>query len=138
VPFDDRVEFFIQAFQKIGYRETDNRAFEFGYQKVAIYTASDRTVNHMARQRFWGGGWLSKCGALEDIVHPDLECLQGDPSPLAAANGSYGEVTQVLKRGWWVAAVNLCLFRCCWVAFRFLLYRIAHPSWILSNIRRRG
>src|SRR5438105_3720635 len=54
VPFDDGIEYFIQAFARLGYAPCNSRDFEFGYQKVAIYTTSDHRVLHMARQRFFG------------------------------------------------------------------------------------
>ena len=126
VPLDDNVDAFIQAFAKLGYIPCNNQDFEFGYQKVAIYTSSDQRVLHMARQHFWGKGWLSKLGCLEDIIHADLKCIEGDPSPIAVQNGSYGEVSQILKRSWWAAFTRFCLFRCSWAAFKFWLYRRAH------------
>src|SRR5262249_6231669 len=110
------------------------REYEFGYQKVAIYTTNNRRVRHMARQHFLGRGWLSKCGSFEDILHADLECLEGDPSPFVL---SYGQVEQILKRSWWSALVNLCIFKCLWHAFKFWLYRLRHPSWIWSNLLKR-
>jgi hypothetical protein len=137
-PFEDRIDFFIQEFADIGYEPSNNPEFEFGYQKVAIYTSSDRRVQHMARQHFLGRGWLSKCGSLEDILHPDLQCLEGNPSPWLAPWRSYGQVEQILKRSWWSAVINLYIFRCLWHAFKFWLYRLRHPSWIWNNIFRRG
>src|ERR1700719_1949278 len=62
VPFDETVSGFIQAFETLGYRATQNRAFEFGHQKVAIYANAVGVVTHMARQHFFGRGWLSKPG----------------------------------------------------------------------------
>lgn len=137
VDFDDRIEFFIEAFATLGYVPSDTSKFEFGYQKVAIYAGDDGRVTHMARQHILGRGWLSKCGNLEDIIHPDLECIEGDPSPLLTNwGGSYGKVSQVLKRTWWSAIINLCILRCAWAALRFGLYRVLHPSWFWSNITR--
>ena len=133
IPFDDKIEFFIDAFATSGYKPCNGCKFEFGYQKVAIYANADHRVQHMARQQFLGRGWLSKCGSLEDILHSDLQCIEGDPSPWAH---SYGKVEQILKRSWWSALVNLCIFRCIWAAFKFWLYRLIHPSWIWSNILR--
>lgn len=138
VDFNDDVDYFIQAFATIGYTPCTSRDFEFGYQKVAIYAFSDRRVKHMARQHFFGRGWLSKCGSLEDILHSDLQCLEGDPAPLLAPWRSYGRVEQILKRSWWSAIVNLCIFRCLTHAFKFWLYRLRHPSWIWNNLLRRG
>lgn len=128
---DDSIEAFVSAFATIGYKPCGTNAdFEFGYQKVAIYASSERRVLHMARQHFLGRGWLSKCGVLEDILHSNLQCLEGDPSPWMVALGkTYGKVEVILRRSWWSAMLNLCLFRCAWHAFRFCLYRVGHPSW---------
>ena len=120
VPFDDSVECFIQAFETLGYRPSGNATFEFGLQKVAIYATTTRIVRHMARQHFLGWGWLSKPGKLEDMLHPDLESIEGDPSPTSF---EYGTVAQILERSWWTAA-RYGLFRCWWAAFRFWLFRI--------------
>jgi len=109
--------------QRFGYRKCQSNAFEFGFQKVAIY-ANDLGVTHMARQHFWGRGWLSKLGEEEDILHLKLADIQGDPSPNA---GQYGEVAQILKRSWWTAIVRLCLFRSSWAAFKFWVYRRVIP-----------
>jgi hypothetical protein len=139
VDFINEVDYFIQAFATIGYKPCTNRDFEFGYQKVAIYAASDRHVLHMARQHFLGRGWLSKCGDLEDIQHANLDCLEGDLSPFLVMLGrTYGQVEQILKRSWWSALINLCLFQCFSHAFKFWFYRLRHPTWIWSNILRRG
>src|SRR5882762_2034584 len=89
---------FAEVFEKqFGYRTCQGSAFEFGYQKVAIY-ANALGVTHMARQHFWGHGWLSKLGGEEDIFHSHLADLEGDMAPWA---GQYGLVAQVLKRSWW-------------------------------------
>jgi hypothetical protein len=53
----------MEAFQKsLGYQACNHSDFEFGYQKIAIY-ADALAATHMARQRFLGGGWLSKVGS---------------------------------------------------------------------------
>jgi hypothetical protein len=113
--------------KKFGYRKCQSTAFEFGYQKVAIY-ADDLGVTHMARQHFCGWGWLSKLGQLEDIVHPELADVEGDTAPTAQ---QYGRVAQVMKRSWWAALTRLCLFRCCWASLKFWLYRRVIP-WDLT------
>jgi len=100
--FNDRVDTFVEAFGKLGYKKCDNREFEIGYQKVAIYATAAGRVKHMARQHAFGKGWLSKMGELEDILHPRLGDIEGDPSPLATG---YGEVTQILKRNWLIAII---------------------------------
>lgn len=131
----DHLDNFVKAFTALGYRPCDKRRFEFGYQKVAIYATSDKRVKHMARQQFFGRGWLSKCGGLEDILHADLKCIEGDPSPvIAAIIGSYGAVEFILSRSWWRAVISLCLLRSTWAALRHWLYRLGHPSWMWSNL----
>lgn len=138
-PLDDSIDAFIRAFSALGYRPCDSQDFEFGYQKVAIYASDDRQVLHMARQHLLGRGWLSKLGEMEDISHADLRCIEGDPSQIAVTmKGSYGQVAQILKRTWWAALVNLCLFRCMWASTRFWFYRLKHPSWILDNLKEEG
>jgi hypothetical protein len=135
-PLDDSIHAFLQAFARLGYAPCDNPDFEFGYQKVAIYATSDGRVKHMARQHFLGRGWLSKCGSLEDILHANLQCIEGDPSRWEEALGrSYGQVKQILKRSWWTATVHRCLFRCFWEAAKFWLYRLMHPSWDMKRNR---
>jgi len=115
------VDYFVQGFAVLGYRPCESRAFEFGYQKVAIYR-SDQGVTHMARQEFFGRGWLSKLGIDGvDIFHEQLEDVAGSMSPMA---GQYGMVAQVLKRSWWSALIDLSLFKCIWFALRFRLYRL--------------
>jgi hypothetical protein len=120
IPHNLKVETFAQAFRKLGYERTDNRGFEFGYQKVAIYAWDEDTTTHMARQHFFGKGWLSKPGMLEDVLHPTLESLESD---FPYNVGDYGRVLAVLKRSWWTGLRSLCLFRCAWHAFRFWIYR---------------
>lgn len=102
VPLDDTVECFVAAFATLGYEKCQSASFELGYQKVAIYANNLRIVRHMARQRLFGGGWLSKIGDYEDIFHRQLSDIETDPSP---ALFGYGEVKQVLKRTWLTAAL---------------------------------
>ena len=116
------VGYFVQGFRLFGYEPCESRAFEFGYQKVAIY-ANDSGATHMARQHFWGRGWLSKPGRLEDILHYELEDIEGDMSPRAM---EYGKVAQILKRSWW-AALRLGLLRGWWAALKVQIYRLANP-----------
>lgn len=134
-PLDDGVDAFVESFSRLGYERCVGSidvcsAFEIGYQKVAIYATHDHCVLHMARQHFFGKGWLSKCGLLEDIQHADLRSIEGDPSPLVAAMGqTYGEVAAILRRSWWSALTHYCLFRCAWAALKFWTYRKKHRQW---------
>ncbi len=123
IPRNRKVDSFVAAFEQLGYERCDNRDFEFGYQKVAIYAWDMNTTTHMARQHFLGRGWLSKPGILEDILHPTLESIESEP-PHGGAD--YGIVFQVMRRNWWKGLLNLCLFRCAWYAVVFWLYRLRH------------
>lgn len=114
------VSYFVQGFATLGYKPCSRREFEFWYQKVAIY-ANNYGVTHMARQRFFGRGWISKPGELEDIIHKDLRDIEGD---MATAASTYGEVNQILKRSWWCAVRNGCFFRCFWHSLKFTLCRV--------------
>jgi hypothetical protein len=114
-------EFMAVFQQKFGYRACNNSDFEFGYQKIAIYADALGTT-HMARQRFLGGGWLSKLGSNEDIVH-------GEPQDIYCI--TYGGVAQYMKRSWWTALKTLCLFRCVWETVKFRIYR-AVVRWDLT------
>jgi hypothetical protein len=115
------VDHFLLRFSLLGYRPCGlDDSFEFGYQKVAIYV-NDQGVTHMARQHLLGLGWLSKLGDMEDILHRNLEDIEGE---MSVAGYEYGRVAMVLKRTWWSAIVKLCLFRCIWNAFKFWLYRL--------------
>jgi hypothetical protein len=133
IPRNRRVQTFVQAFERLGYRPCgkDSSSFEFGYQKVAIYAWDPDTTTHMARQQFFGKRWLSKPGAYEDILHDTLECIASDP-PYRDAD--YGEVLEILKRSWWTALINLCIFRCVWHASKFAFYR---GIWQLVEAKRR-
>ena len=131
IPHDTKVDTFVKAFERLGYRRCDSDDFEFGFQKVAIYACDADTTTHMARQQFFGKGWLSKPGILEDILHETLESIASDPQ--YQRNG-YGHVFQILKRSWLTALCRLCLFRCGWYAFRFWIYRLMHRSWKTDGI----
>ena len=119
VPLNDMVDSFIQAFGTLGYYQCDNPSFEFGYQKIAIYIDSTGSVSHMARQSFWGYGWLSKLGPNEDILHPDLSNV----SSHLYLNYAYGNAQRFLKRSWWTAFIRLQLITCAWHTFKFWCFR---------------
>ncbi len=81
---------FVQAFRTLGYVECDNRDYEMGFKKVAIYATLDqpRKPKHMARQ-LPGGAWTSKLGPGPDIIHATLECIEGH---------QYGNVAIIMRK----------------------------------------
>jgi hypothetical protein len=87
VPQKETLEAYIQAYRTLGYEPCNDEKLESGYQKIAIYVASNRIPTHAARQ-LANGKWTSKLGWLEDIEH-ELDGLIGD---------RYGVVGQILKR----------------------------------------
>lgn len=88
LPYVETLDNFVQAFQTIGYEVCDNAELEHGYEKVAIYVASDGRPKHMARQ-LPSGMWTSKLGDLWDIMHDNLQGVECD---------DYGKAIQFLKR----------------------------------------
>lgn len=118
-------QYFADVFEKrFGYRQCQTPAFEFGYQKVAIY-ANALGATHMARQHLWGKGWLSKLGVWEDVVHSEPTHVCGSIDPLA---GEYGVVALYMKRPWWRAVATLCIFRLLKQAIRLQMIR-----WLLGR-----
>ncbi len=122
IPAEAPPEYFVTGFASIGYKPCTSRKFEFGFQKVAIY-ANDVGVTHMARQRLFGFGWLSKLGDWEDIYHAELEDIEGDMSAIA---NQYGKVTLVLKRSWKSAIKYRCIPRAIQVTRELWKYRRTH------------
>jgi hypothetical protein len=137
-PLDESIEAFTKAFQTIGYATFISEKFEFGFQTVAMFATNDGLVRHMARQHFFGIGWLSKCGNLEDILHFDLRAVEGDPSAFLAAMGfgTYGQVCRIMRRPWAAAVREGGLLRMVIAAASHFSFRLRHPSWIYDNIRR--
>jgi hypothetical protein len=115
-------EYFIAGFSKIGYKSCKSKRFHPGFQKVAIY-ANDIGVTHMARQRFFWRGWLSKLGDWEDIYHAKLEDVEGD---MSATAHQYGKVVCILKRSWWAAIKHGCVSRSIRITRELREYRRAH------------
>jgi hypothetical protein len=89
VPREETVGAFILAFGTIGYQICKGFDLDVGFQKIALYTDNTNTPTHVARQ-LPDGRWASKLGSSEDIEHPDLQGLEGEPG--------YGTVTVILKR----------------------------------------
>jgi hypothetical protein len=114
---DYNLDNFLLAYSRVGFRECQGDHFEFGFQKIAIYSEQlygDEWPQHTARQTLFGHGWLSKLGHGEDIMHESLDDLQGT---------TYGRVVRRMKRGWlralreswsiWIGAtVRHWVYRC--------------------------
>jgi len=69
--------------------KTNNRDFEKGYDKIALFVDKHGLPSHAARQTETGA-WKSKMGEFEDIEHESLSALEGDDN--------YGTVVRILKR----------------------------------------
>lgn len=89
IPRKETIEAFQQAFETLGYEVCQGDALEEGFQKIAIYTNSNKIPTHVARQ-LPTGKWTSKLGSLEDIEHNNLQGLTGNPG--------YGEVACIMKK----------------------------------------
>lgn len=88
VPRTLTLESFIAIYEREGFEPCDTHIHEFGYEKVAIYLASDGLPSHAARQ-LPDGRWTSKLGEWPDIEHDSPEVLEGD---------YYGQVSSVMRR----------------------------------------
>lgn len=86
IPRSETIETFIKAYETLGYTICDNAEYEDGFEKVAIYVASNGKPTHADRQ-LSNDLWTSKLGRLEDIEH-SLDGLVGS---------IYGSVAVIMK-----------------------------------------
>jgi hypothetical protein len=93
LPVDTKVEVIVAFFAYLGYKAMTDHSRIRGQEKVAIY-AYKNSATHVARQTF-SGEWVSKLGTKQDIIHSNLECLEGRPSAVVAR---YGTVKVILGR----------------------------------------
>jgi hypothetical protein len=114
---------FLKAYETVGFVSCGvNGSFEFGFQKVAIYSEldpfGDEWPQHTARQTFWGKAWLSKMGFAEDIRHDSTKALEG---------ASYGRVIVYMKRSWFQAIFSPSSV---WMraTLAHFFYRRLHPT----------
>jgi hypothetical protein len=84
---EETLSAFREVFARLGYAVCDAEDVEAGYEKIALFADADGVPTHVARQ-LPGGGWTSKLGRMEDIVH-ELHDIAG---------ALYGSVVQVMKR----------------------------------------
>jgi hypothetical protein len=89
VPEEATLPAFTKAYEDLGFKICDERAFEDGFDKIAIYANRIGTITHAARWWREDNGWSSKLGEENDILHHTLEALEGF---------SYGAVVQIMKR----------------------------------------
>lgn len=114
---------FLRAYTTVGFRECPTKHYEFGYQKIAIYSdfdSGEEWPQHTARQTLFGRGWLSKLGDAEDIWHKSLADLEGD---------KYGRVVRYMKRSWKRALLDPSST---WFSatMRNFIYRVQRPQGI--------
>ena len=97
---DYNLDNFIRAYEKVGFHICADDRFEFGFQKIAIYSEEnfgEEWPQHTARQTLFGRGWLSKLGRGEDIRHASTRDLEGQ---------AYGRVVRYMKRNWLRASID--------------------------------
>ncbi len=88
VPKQHTVAAWIAALRTQVFTTCEDGHREDGFEKVAVFANSDGEPTHAARQ-IRDGRWTSKLGDGHDIVHTDLESLEGE---------YYGKVVQFTKR----------------------------------------
>lgn len=82
-----RIESLEEVFCSLGYKRCESEEREEGFEKVALYADGD-VWTHASRQ-MPNGGWKSKLGMEEDVVHPTARSASGK---------SYGTVYCIMRR----------------------------------------
>lgn len=79
VPREATVPAFIQAYGTLGYDLCEDGKLEPGLEKIAIFVKiqDGRQVPTHASFQLESGQWTSKMGPLEDIVHQDVNDVNG-------------------------------------------------------------
>jgi hypothetical protein len=91
-PREETVEAFVRMFEFFGYARCADGNLEGGFEKVAIYAASQvggRLIPLHAARQLPNGNWTSKIGDFEDIEHPAVDLLD---------SAAYGSVVCYLRR----------------------------------------
>jgi len=117
---DYNLDNFVRAYTCVGFRECLDDRFEFGFQKIAIYSEEnlgEEWPQHTARQTLFGRTWLSKLGDHEDICHQSADHLEGQ---------QYGRVVKYMKRNWLRALMEPTSV---WIraTIQHFWYRRCHP-----------
>lgn len=89
VPHEETLAAFTKLYESLGFVHCSQRAFEHGWDKIAIFADSFGVIQHAARWWIEDLGWSSKLGEENDIRHDSLESIEG---------GAYGSVVQIMKR----------------------------------------
>lgn len=97
---------FEAAFRLLRYQPCGSEAYEWRYEKVAIFALPDGTPTHAARQ-LPNGRWTSKLGRLEDIEHAIAEAVAGQ---------TYGAAVLYMRRRRSVWGLVMVLAQ--WIATR--------------------
>ena len=85
-PREETIYAFESAFRILGYESCEDRKYEQGFDKIALYAQGNRPT-HAARQ-LAEGKWTSKVGTSFDIEH-NLKDLEGK---------RYGKVVMFFRR----------------------------------------
>lgn len=88
VPKDETLDAFAKAYGTLGFVPCDSAAFERGFEKIALYVASNGKPTHAALQ-ISATAWTSKLGDLWDIEHINADSLVGP---------RYGSPARFLRR----------------------------------------
>lgn len=94
VKMEESIEAFVLLYREYGYEPCDDRDFEPGIEKVAIYIDFSGSPTHAARQ-LQDGSWTSKLREWEDIQHATLQALEDDHHNRGLG---YGKVDRVMGR----------------------------------------
>jgi len=74
------MEAFVNAYEAIGYKLCLNGSLQSGVEKIAVFGIKNpdgsTTPTHAALQ-LESGGWTSKLGPFEDIIHPEVDAVNG-------------------------------------------------------------
>ena len=97
VPREATVLAFVKVFQTLGYEPCLDATPENGFEKIAIYAATNGKATHVARQ-LSSGKWTSKLGDCEDIEHNNLECLNGNRIDVTGEPLCYGSPVFYMRR----------------------------------------
>ncbi len=85
---DVSITTYINYFTNLGFSITNDKNFEEGVKKIAIYKNEQDEFKHVARLMS-NGKWTSKIGDWEDIEHDTLEVL---------ADRSYGKPCLIMEK----------------------------------------